>query len=83
MNQQQAEDQDRQRAVAEQFSRISRGVLVGAVGSLLLMVPAIYVLMRLESPGANIVVAIALVILPMVTGYAAACRGDRGPSSSR
>jgi hypothetical protein len=61
----------RRRAVEEHFGRLFRVVLAGAAISLLLIVPAIYVLARAESPTANIVVGTALVAIPMAAGYAA------------
>ena len=76
----QAGEQDRQRAVSEHFSRMQRAVLVGVVASLLLMGPAIYLLMKIESPPANIVVGLMLVTLPLAVGYVAARRGDQGRS---
>ena len=79
----QAGEQDRQRAVSEHFSRMQRAVLVGVVASLLLMGPAIYLLMKIESPAANIVVGVMLVTLPLAVGYVAARRGDRGDRGDR
>jgi len=58
------EDQDQRLAAAARVSRLSRIVLMGAVVSLLLSAPAVYLLMQLDSPLANIAVGSALVILP-------------------
>ena len=79
----QAGEQDWHRAVSEHFSRMQRAVLVGVVASLLLMGPAIYLLMKIESPAANIVVGVMLVTLPLAVGYVAARRGDRGDREDR
>ena len=68
-------DQDPHLAAAARVSRLSRIVLMGAVVSLLLSAPAIYLLMELDSPLANIAVGSALVILPMAVGYMAQRRG--------
>ncbi len=70
-------DQDPHLAAAARVSRLSRFVLMGVVVSLLLSAPAIYLLMELESPLANIAVGSALVILPMAVGYMAQRCGGR------
>lgn len=69
------EDQDQRLAAAARVRHLSRFVLLGAAVSLLLSAPAVYLLMELDSPLANIAVGSALVVLPMAVGYMAQRRG--------